>query len=394
MRSIIMNRLLLIILLPFVLGCGQGKNTGATADGVIPGAERLELYLPLLRGRTVGLIVNHTSLVGKRHLVDTLLSLGVNIRAIFTPEHGFTGKLDRGKDYTTTDLSYSGIPIVSLAGKQKAPTDDQLQNIDVLVYDIQDVGVRFFTYISTMYLAMDAAAKNGKLFIVLDRPNPNGDYVDGPVLDTAFRSFVGMLPIPVVYGLTPGELALMINGEHWLSQGREVQLRVIPVKNYTHQTRYESPVKPSPNLPDYLSIRLYPSLCFFEATDFSIGRGTEFPFKVIGYPDPKFGKFTFVPRDIPGMQMNPIHEGEVCYGVDLRQVPDTIRFTLDFLLYFYYLSGWGEKFFSRPRWFDLLAGTDQLRKQILAGWDEKQIRLSWKPQLDAYKEMRMKYLLY
>jgi uncharacterized protein YbbC (DUF1343 family) len=232
------------------------------------------------------------------------------------------------------------------------------------------------------------------MFVVLDRPNPNGDYVDGPVLDTAFRSFVGMLPIPVVYGMTPGELALMINGEHWLSQGRQVALRVIPVKNYTHQTRYEPPVKPSPNLPNYLPIRLYPSLCFFEATDFSVGRGTKFPFQVIGYPDKRFGRFKFVPRDMPGMQMNPIHEGQTCYGLDLRKVPDTTRFTLEFVLYFYYLSGWGDKFFKNPRWFDLLAGTDQLRKQILAGWDEKQIRQSWKLQLDQFKEKRMKYLLY
>ncbi len=364
-------------------------------EGIRVGAERMSLYLPLIKGKSVGLVVNHTSVVGRRHLIDTLLDLGINVKRIFTPEHGLKGNLDRGKDYRTHDLTYRGIHVVSLIGRNKAPTDEQLADLDVVIYDIQDVGVRFFTYISTMYLVMNAVARNGKVFIVLDRPDPNGDYIDGPVLDTAhFRSFVGMLPIPVVYGLTPGELAMMINGEGWLKGDRKCKIRVIPVKNWTHDTKYIPPIKPSPNLPNYLSIRLYPSLCFFEATDFSVGRGTQFPFQVIGYPDALFGKFSFVPRDIPGMQMNPIHEGERCYGMDLRHVHDTIKFTLDFLLYFYYLSGWKNKFFTRPRWFDLLAGTDKLRIQILAGWDERRIRESWQADLDAYKRKVIKYLLY
>ncbi len=385
--------LLFFLTILFVSSCSARSLHKATSVKV--GAERMGLYLPLLKGKSVGLVVNHTSMVGHKHLIDTLLDLGIDIKRIFTPEHGLKGNLDRGKDYSSHDLTYHGIPVVSLIGKNKAPTDDQLKDLDVVVYDIQDVGVRFFTYISTMYLVMDAVARNNKVFIVLDRPDPNGDYIDGPVLDTAhFRSFVGMLPIPVVYGLTPGELAMMINGEGWLSGHRKCNIRVIPVKNWTHQTKYVPPIKPSPNLPNYLSIRLYPSLCFFEATDFSVGRGTEFPFQVIGYPDPKFGAFTFVPRDMPGMQMNPIHEGQVCYGMDLRHVHDTVKFTLDFLLYFYYLSDWKEKFFSRPHWFDLLAGTDQLRKQILAGQDEKAIRKSWSTELEKYRETARKYILY
>jgi len=371
------------LLLIFILAsCGK-QQTSTPQDYIVPGAERTDLYLPLLRHRNVALVMNNTSRVDDKLLVDTLWNLGIKIKKIFTPEHGFEGNLDRGKDYQQQKLSYKGIPIISLAGRQKAPTDEQLSDIDIIVYDIQDVGVRFFTYISTLYEVMNAAAKNGKTLVILDRPDPNGDYVDGPVLDTNFRSFVGMLPIPVVYGLTPGELALMINGEHWLKGGRQVQLRVIPVKNYTHDMRYAPPVKPSPNLPNYKAIRLYPSLCFFEATDFSIGRGTPYPFQVIGYPDPKFGNFKFIPKDMPGMHMNPIHEGEICYGMDLRKVPDTTKFTLEFVMYFYYLSGWGEKFFKNPRWFDLLAG-----------WDERQIRKSWKPELDEYKKMRIKYLLY
>ncbi len=383
---------LIVVLVVVLAECSARRSD----DGAVKvGAERMSLYMPLIKGKRVALVVNHTSMVGHKHLIDTLLARGVNVVKIFTPEHGLKGNLDRGEDYQTDKLSYRGIPVISLIGKNKAPTASQLSDVDVIVYDIQDVGVRFFTYISTMYLVMNSAAENDKIFVVLDRPNPNGDYIDGPVLDTSrFRSFVGMLPIPVVYGLTPGELALMINGEGWLKAHKECKIRVIPIKNYTHHTKYIPPVKPSPNLPNYKSIRLYPSLCFFEATDFSVGRGTTFPFQVIGYPDPKFGTFTFVPHDIPGMQMNPIHEGEKCYGMDLRSVPDNVKFTLEFILYYYYLSGWKEKFFSRPHWFDLLAGTDQLRKQILAGWDEEQIRQSWRKDLDKFKHLSMKYVLY
>ncbi len=385
----------LILLMVILIGSCSNYEQQHEQNRIIVGAERTGLYLPLLRHRRVALVVNQTSLVGHKFLVDTLLSLGINVKKIFTPEHGLRGTLDRGTDYKQQHLSYRGIPIISLAGRKKAPSDEDLKDVDVVVYDIQDVGVRFFTYISTMYLVMNSVARNHKLMVILDRPDPNGDYVAGPVLDTThYRSFVGMLPIPVVYGLTPGELALMINGEHWLKGGRECLLRVIPIKNYTHQMKYKPPVKPSPNLPNYLSIRLYPSLCFFEATDFSVGRGTEFPFQVIGYPDKRFGDFSFVPHDIPGMQMNPIHKGDTCYGMDLRHMPDTIRFTLRFVLYFYYLSGWGKKFFTRPHWFDLLAGTDKLRKEILMGWSAKEIEKSWQPQLEKYKQMRLKYLMY
>ncbi len=389
-----MRRIFFIfIIFVFAASC-NGQSSSDTTQRVIVGAEQMEQYLPLIKNRKVALIVNQTSLVKNRSLVDTLLDLGIQITKIFTPEHGLRGTLDRGVDYTSKHLSYRGVPVVSLIGRKKAPSKEDLQDVDVIIYDLQDVGVRFFTYISTMFVSMRAAACNGKSFIVLDRPDPNGDYVDGPVLDTNFRSFVGMLPIPVVYGLTPGELALMIKGQGWLNCSKKLDLTVIPIKNYTHMTKYILPVKPSPNLPNYLSIRLYPSLCFFEATDFSVGRGTQFPFQVVGYPDPKFGKFHFIPHDIPGMQMNPIHEGEVCYGIDLRKTPDTVRFTLKYVLNFYHISGWGEKFFKRPHWFDLLAGTDQLRKQILAGWSEKQIRQSWKKDLEKYKKLSSRYLLY
>ncbi len=390
---------LLLFFVIFVFGACNSSNQLASVfsedEPVKVGAERTEVYFPLLKGRRVALVVNNTSMVKGVHLLDTLLSSGINVVKVFTPEHGFKGDLDRGKDYDKQGQSIRGIPLISLIGRNKAPTDEQLKDVDIVVYDIQDVGVRFFTYISTMYEVMESCARNGKMMVILDRPNPNGDYVDGPVLDTAnFRSFVGMLPIPVVYGLTPGELALMINGEGWLKNRAICKLRVIPMKNYKHSTKYVPPVKPSPNLPNYTSIRLYPSLCFFEATDFSVGRGTEFPFQVIGYPDKSFGSFTFVPHDIPGMQMNPIHEGETCYGVDLRDTPDTVRFTLKYVLDFYNKSKGKFEFFTRPHWFDLLAGTDQLRLQIKAGWSEEQIRNSWKNDLDEYKNIRLKYLLY
>ena len=386
-------KFLLIFLLLFSVSCSSTMDD--YNSNIKVGAQRMDLYLPLLKNKNVALVVNHTSVVNGKHLIDTLLDRGINIKMIFTPEHGLKGNLDRGKDYTSGDLFYREIPIISLIGRNKSPTASQLKNIDIVVYDIQDVGVRFFTYISTMYMVMDACARNNKIFIVLDRPNPNGDYIAGPILDTVnFRSFVGLLPIPVVYGLTPGELAMMINGEGWLSNGKKCKIRVIPIKNWTHKTKYVPPIKPSPNLPNYLSIRLYPSLCFFEATNFSVGRGTPFPFQVIGYPDPKFGDFTFVPKDMPGMQMNPIHEGKLCYGMDLRHVSDTIRFSLNFILYFYYLSGWKEKFFSNPRWFDLLAGTDKLRKQIIQGLNEQQIKNSWSKGLDQYKKVAVKYYLY
>ncbi len=363
------------------------------ANKLYVGAERLQQYLPLLYNKKVALVINNTSRINNTPLPDTLISLGINVVKIFAPEHGYSGTLNRGQNFKDTLIN--NIKIISLFGKKRQPSYDDLKDVDVVVYDIQDVGVRFFTYISTMYEVMNACAKWKKPFIVLDRPNPNGDYIAGPVLKPKFRSFVGMLPIPIVYGLTPGELALMINGEHWLNDSLQCNLTVIKMRHYTHHYKYIPPIKPSPNLPNYLAIRLYPSLALFEATNFSIGRGTLFPFQVIGYPDPKFGKFTFIPHDIKTMQINPIQEGKTCYGIDLRNInPDTVHFSLYYIIKFYRLSNMGAKFFSRPHWFDLLCGTDKVRKQILEGKNAQEIEKSWKKDLINYDSLRRKYLLY
>jgi uncharacterized protein YbbC (DUF1343 family) len=364
----------------------------AKAQRVLTGAEQSEKYLPLLQGKQVGLVVNHTSTVGDRHLVDYLLAQGVKIKAIFAPEHGFRGDADAGETVKSGVDAKSGLPVISLYGNNKKPTPAQLSGIDYLIFDIQDVGVRFYTYISTMHYAMEAAAEQGLKFMVLDRPNPNGDYIDGPVLDMKHSSFVGMHPIPVVHGLTVGELAQMINGEGWLAGGKKADLTVITNANYTHETPFEVPIKPSPNLPNAQSIRLYPSLCFFEGTDISVGRGTYFPFQVIGFPESKYGSFSFKPVSIEGMSKNPPHENKVCYGLDLRDVKVKPGLDLSYLIRFYQISGKGEKFFNT--FFTNLAGTTELNRQIVAGMTEEQIKTTWKKDLDAYRAMRAKYLLY
>ncbi len=355
------------------------------------GAAQLELYLPELQGKRVGLIVNQTSMVGKTHLVDTLLSRGINVATIFAPEHGFRGEADAGAHVKDAKDTKTGLPIISLYGSNRKPTPEQMQQIDVLVFDIQDVGTRFYTYISTMHYAMEAAAENNKPIFILDRPNPNGNYVDGPVLDPALKSFVGMHPIPIVHGLTVGELAKMINGEKWLEGGRQANLTVIPVANYTHQTAYTLPVKPSPNLPNQQAILLYPSLCLFEGTTVSVGRGTDTPFQVIGSPYYTSKAFSFTPQSTPGAT-NPPHKGETCYGYDLTQPADAQPFTLAFLLEMYQHSTQKDKFFNS--FFEKLAGTPLLREQIIAGKTEAEIRASWEPALTNYKQMRKQYLLY
>ncbi|HEY8399691.1 MAG TPA: DUF1343 domain-containing protein, partial [Cytophagaceae bacterium] len=289
-------------------------------DKIITGAEQLEQYLSLLKNKNVALVVNQTSVVGKTHLVDTLLSLGIKVRKIFSPEHGFRGDADAGERVNNEIDAKTGLPIVSLYGNNKKPNKESLKDVDIVIFDIQDVGVRFFTYISTMHYIMEACAENNKKVLILDRPNPNGHYVDGPVLDLKHKSFVGMHPIPIVHGLTVGELAMMINGEKWLDSGRTCDLQVIKVKNYDHKKRYSLPVKPSPNLPNDLSIQLYPHLCLFEGTTLSVGRGTEFPFQVVGHPNKAYGTFQFTPKSIPGMAKSPLHENKVCYGIDLRSL--------------------------------------------------------------------------
>ncbi len=355
------------------------------------GAEQTEKYLNLLKGKHIGLVVNQTSVIGKTHIVDSLVSMGVNITTIFAPEHGFRGDADAGAYVKDAKDVKTGLPIISLYGKNKKPLPEQLQNIDILVFDIQDVGTRFYTYISTMHYVMEAAAENNKQVLILDRPNPNGHYVDGPVLEPAFTSFVGMHPIPIVHGLTVGELAQMINGEKWLEGKRKVQITIVPVANYTHNTAYVLPVKPSPNLPNAQAITLYPSLCFFEGTNVSVGRGTPTPFQVIGSPYYKNKAYSFTPKSMPGA-MEPPYKGQVCYGMDLTAPSHAQPFTLSYLIEFYKNSSQQEKFFNN--FFEKLAGTAALREQIKSGKTEAEIRASWEPALSNYKQLRKKYLLY
>jgi uncharacterized protein YbbC (DUF1343 family) len=358
------------------------------------GAEQFAKYLPQLRGKRVGLVVNQTSRVGASHLVDTLLAQGVQVRSIFAPEHGFRGEAADGATIKDGRDTRSGLPVRSLYGATKKPTPEMLQDLDVLVFDIQDVGVRFYTFISTLHYVMEAASEQGKEVIVLDRPNPNGYYVDGPVLEPAHKSFVGMHPIPIVHGLTVGELARMINGQKWLAGGRQARLTVVPVAHYTHATRYVLPVRPSPNLPTARAVQLYPSVCLFEGTDVSVGRGTDMPFEVIGSPtQPATRPYQFTPRPNVGSP-SPPQNGKLCYGLNLHQptADDSTGFTLKYLIDFYRQSTAKEKFFGK--YFEQLSGTLSLRQQIIAGKSEAEIRQSWEPALGQYKLMRKQYLLY
>ena len=361
------------------------------------GAQQTQAYLPLLDAKRVAVVANHTSLIGQEHLVDHLLHLDVDVVKVFSPEHGFRGQADAGEKVDDKIDLVTGLPILSLYGKQRKPDSTTLSDVDVVVFDIQDVGARFYTYISTMSLVMEACAEKNIPVIVLDRPNPNGFYVDGPVLDTAFRSFVGMHPVPVVHGMTVGEYARMINGEQWLPDDLQCRLTVIPMSGYSHSDYYELPVKPSPNLPNQFAVYLYPSLCFFEGTDVSIGRGTDYPFQVAGHPDYLAGNYIFVPRSIPGVATNPKHEGVYCNGISLisfaqsrEQQPAQLH--LQWLISFYQSLRDSVKFFNN--YFDKLAGNDILRKQIEGGSTEAEIRESWQPELNDFKTIRKKYLLY
>jgi uncharacterized protein YbbC (DUF1343 family) len=371
-----------------------GFDHQSDAQKLVMGNAKTAEYFPLLKGKRVGCVVNQTSEVDGIFLVDSLLRSGVNVVRLFAPEHGFRGNADAGEKINNGFDETTGLPVVSLYGTNKKPTAEQLKGLDWLVFDIQDVGVRFYTYISTLHYAMEACAENGVRLMVLDRPNPNGDYVDGPVLDLKYRSFVGMEPIPVVYGLTIGELALMINGEGWLKNGVKCQLKVVEMANYDRQQHYSLSVKPSPNLPNDISIRLYPSLCFFEATDISVGRGTEFPFQVAGYPDEKFGTFKFKPISIAGMAKSPMHENKDCFGVDLRQKSVNHQFTLQYLLSFYQKWTSDKPFFTNRKFFNLLAANDLLINQIEKGLSEAEIRASWQADLNKYLTIRQHYLIY
>jgi uncharacterized protein YbbC (DUF1343 family) len=366
---------------------------------VQPGASDIASYLAQLKGsRGVALIVNQTSRLDSVHLVDTLLSLGVNIKRIFAPEHGFRGEADAGEKVQGGVDASTGLPIVSLYGSNKKPAPSYLEDVDWVVFDIQDVGARFYTYISTMHYAMEACAEQGVRFMVLDRPNPNGHYVDGPVLEEAYRSFVGMHPVPVVHGMTVGEYARMINGEGWLKAGIQVDLTVIPSRHYTHSKAYALPVPPSPNLPNMRSIYLYPSLCFFEGTNVSVGRGTNKQFQIYGKPGFEGGQYRFTPVSMPGAKY-PKHEGKLCQGYDLSEIAaEEIRqeaqLNLRYLIDFYNQAAQPANFFLDNGFFDKLAGSDQLRLHIVDGKTEAEIRKGWQPALSAFRQKRAKYLLY
>jgi uncharacterized protein YbbC (DUF1343 family) len=370
----------------------QKSDRNVSSKPLLVGAEQLDILLPKIKDKKVALVVNYTAMVGKTHLADTLLSKGVQIKKILGPEHGFRGNAAAGEYVKDGVDTKSGLPLVSLYGNNRKPTAQQLADIDVVVYDIQDVGVRFFTYISTLHYVMEACAENGKKLIVLDRPNPNASYIDGPVLLPAHKSFIGMHPVPVVHGMTVGEFAQMINGEGWLEGKKKCELEVVPMKNWNHQDEYSLPLRPSPNLPNDQAVKLYPSICFFEGTNLSLGRGTQFPFQAIGHPDLKNYPFQFTPVTIEGVAKNPPQENKLCYGLDLRQVEIPKKIDLHYLLEMYKAFPDKKNFFIP--FFERLAGNTALRQQIKDGLTEDQIRASWQKDLDAYKEMRKKYVLY
>ena len=361
----------------------------AQAQELVLASERTDVYLNHLQNKKVGVVGNQTSMIANTHLVDSLLSLGIDIVKVFSPEHGFRGKADAGAIIEDGIDSKTGISIISLYGKNKRPKAEQLQEIDILVFDIQDVGVRFYTYISTLHYVMEAAAESNIKVIVLDRPNPNGHYVDGPILDTSFRSFIGMHPIPIAHGMTIGEYAKMINGEDWITT--KCELIVIEMENYTHNTNYDLPIKPSPNLPNARSVNLYPSLCLFEGTNISIGRGTNFPFQHFGAPYLK-SNYSFMPKSGEGSR-NPKLENIECFGTDLRFQDNYLTtINLNWIIETYKQCSEKEKFFNS--YFDTLAGNDKLKKQIIAGKTAREIKTSWKEGLEEFKKVRGKYLIY
>ncbi len=365
---------------------------------VVVGAERMSAYLPLLEGKQVALVVNHSSLVGATHLVDTLAASGVCVLRIFAPEHGFRGDAPDGEKIIDGADAGTGAPIISLYGRKRRPDLDDLAGADMVIFDIQDAGTRFYTYISTLYYLLQACGEYHKPILVLDRPNPNGQYVDGPVLDMRLSSFVGIAPIPIVHGCTVGELAQLFSGEHWTGP-ESVDLTVIKCLNYTHHTFYDVPVAPSPNLPNTLAVLLYPSLCLFEGTSVSIGRGTEAPFQMAGHPDfPDTTAFTFTPEPNAASKFPP-QQGVRCRGYDYRSLSADSLFKaahidLSPLLDFYCELPNKADFFLATRYFDRLAGTLTLRQQVEEGNFESDIRASWQPDLDYYREIRRKYLLY
>ena len=413
-------------LLIFIASCSAQKNQkvitqqqpGATEkqeSRIIPGAERMNVYLPLIKGKRIGIFANQTSMVGDVHLVDTLKKSGVDIKVIFGPEHGFRGVASAGEKIGNYIDEKTGIPIVSLYGEKRRPSAEDLKDVDILIFDIQDVGARFYTIISSLQEYMEAAMESSKPLLILDRPNPNGFYVDGPVLDPKFKSFVGMQPVPIVYGMTIAEYAFMIAGENWLSEKanqkyayyRTAQnspdtpfhFQVIKCQNYTHKSKYILPVKPSPNLPEIQSIYLYPSTCLFEGTALSEGRGTERPFQLFGHPLLPHNLYAFVPKPNEGAKSSK-HYYETCYGWNLHGTPGEVLKKVDnhvqlkWLMEAYRLFPGKDSFFLKSNSFNRLAGNDVLMQQIKDGRSEKEIRKSWEPALGEFKKIRKKYLLY
>ncbi len=387
-----------LIFFPFQIFAQDNDLQLIEYDSITPGVARFELYKDKIKGKKVGVLINKSSLVKGEPIIDFLRDRKINVVKIFSPEHGFDGDKDAGSHVVNSTDHNSGLKIISLySSKHKKPTKNDLKGIDIMLVDLQDVGARFYTYISTMSLTMEACAENGIPVIVLDRPNPNGFYVDGPVLKKGFESFVGMHHVPVVYGMTIGEYAQMVNGEKWLKNGVQCNLEVIPVKDYTHNLIVKLKTAPSPNLPDWRSVYLYPSLCFFEGTVVSVGRGTEYPFQVFGHPDLPFSDFSFKPVSIPGKAANPKLKGVVCNGKYLAPYAENYKnnpksLNISWLLTAYKYLHEKNKFFNA--YFDKLAGTDELRKQIVSGMSEKEIRDSWKEDLKKFKKIREKYLIY
>lgn len=385
---------------PDTIRLKPGLGLQETADSaIVTGAEQTDQYLPLLRGKNVALVVNQTSLIQKTHLVDTLLRLGIQIKTIFAPEHGFRGDHSAGATVKSGVDAQTRIRTTSLYGSNKKPTPAQLQGVDIVIFDIQDVGVRFYTYISTMHYMMEACAENNIPLLVLDRPNPNGFYVDGPVLDPKFRSFIGMHPVPLVHGLTVGEFAGMINGEKWLNGQLTCSLQVVTLKGYTHASRYSLPVRPSPNLATMESVYLYPSLGLFEGTNVSVGRGTPKPFEWIGRPGLAQGSTRYTPVKIPGVADDPPYEGKECNGILLTEfcnhyLKDSKQIYIDWLLLFYKSNKPENGEFFIKSSFDRLAGSDALRLQIEQGVTSEEIRKSWQNDLKKYDTIRKKYLIY
>jgi uncharacterized protein YbbC (DUF1343 family) len=384
-------------------------NDRQIASGkIVTGAERMDLYLPLLKGKRVGIFANNTSVVSNTNLVDTLLKRGVSIKVIFGPEHGFRGTADAGEKVGNYTDEKTGIPVVSLYGSKRRPSAEDLKDVDIMLFDIQDVGARFYTYISSMQEFLESAIENNKPLLILDRPNPNGFYVDGPVLDTAFRSFVGMQPIPIAYGMTIGEYATMLLKEGWLTKNprlkpratQQFYLKIIKCDNYTHKSKYVLPVKPSPNLPDIQSVYWYPSTCLFEGTVLSEGRGTPHPFQWFGHPSLPKNLFSFTPHGVPGAT-NPKLKDQLCYGWDVSGTPEEVlkktddKIQLKWILEAYRLFPQKDSFFLKNgASFNRLAGNNVLINQIKQGLSEADIRKSWEPALSKFKSIRKKYLLY